>query len=81
MQRERKGENEQCRDQETPGHSEGDEWSRGQENWTGGGEGMKMEKGSRYQETQIVSYGQVINKAGRERETKRKIRHAYPQSF
>ena len=32
---------------------------------------MKMEKGSRYQETQIVSYGQVINKAGRERERER----------
>lgn len=58
------GENEQCRDQETPGHREGDEWGREQENWTGGGERMKMEKGSRYQETEIVSYVQVINKAG-----------------
>lgn len=35
---EREGENEQCRDQETPGHREGDEWGREQENWTGGGE-------------------------------------------
>lgn len=28
---------------------------------------MKMEKGSRYQETEIVSYVQVINKAGIDR--------------
>lgn len=28
---------------------------------------MKMEKGSRYQETEIVSYVQVINKAGTDR--------------
>lgn len=32
------GENEQCRDQETLGLREGDEWGREQENWTGGGE-------------------------------------------
>lgn len=65
-EREREG-NEQCRDQETPGQREGDEWGREQENWTGGGERMKMEKGSRYQETEIVSYVQVINKAAIDR--------------
>lgn len=59
----------------------GDEWVREQENWTGGGERMKMEKGSRYQETEIVSYVQVINKAGIDRYLQRgrrkcAVRHA-----
>lgn len=66
VERER-GRDEQCRDQETPGRREGDEWGREQENWTGGGERMKMEKGCRYQETEIVSCVQVINKAGIDR--------------